>query len=138
MHGILKPHFSLDVSDLDASLGFYRKLFGVEPVKHRPGYAKFDLAAPSLNLALVEQAPTGRNVNHFGVQVDSTGAVMEAKARLGEAGLLHLVEENTVCCYARQDKVWAVDPDGNRWEFFVVLEDAEVMLPSAASCGCSA
>ena len=137
MQGILKPHFSLDVSDLEASLAFYGKLFGAKPVKRRPGYAKFDLAAPTLNLALVEQAPTGRNVNHFGVQMDSTGAVMEAKAHLEAAGLLDRVEEGTVCCYARQDKVWAVDPDGNRWEFFVVLEDAEAMLPSA-SCGCSA
>ena len=138
MQGILKPHFSLDVSDLEASIAFYRKLFGAEPVKRRPGYAKFDLAAPALNLALVEQAPTGRNVNHFGVQVDSTGAVMEAKTHLEAVGLLDLVEEGTVCCYARQDKVWAADPDGNRWEFFVVLEDAEAMLPPAVACGCSA
>ena len=138
MHGILKPHFSLDVSDLEASLAFYGKLFDAEPVKRHPGYAKFDLTAPALNLALVEHAPTGRNVNHFGVQVDSTESVIEAKARLQSAGLLDLVEENTVCCYARQDKVWAADPDGNRWEFFVVLEDAETMLPSATSCGCSA
>ena len=27
------------------------------------------------------------------------------------------------CCYAVQDKVWAVDPDGNKWEVYVVLDD---------------
>lgn len=134
MQGVLKPHLSLDVRDIEASTAFYAKLFGVEPLKRHPGYAKFDLASPSLNLALVEQAPTGRNVNHFGVQVDSTAAVMEAKAHLTSAGLLDLVEENTTCCYARQDKVWAVDPDGNRWEFFVVLEDANRMKGENGAC----
>lgn len=134
MQGVLKPHFSLDVSDLEASLAFYAKLFGAEPLKRKPGYAKFDLASPPLNLALVEHGPTGRNVNHFGVQVDSTAAVMEAKAHLQSAGLLDLVEEGTTCCYAKQDKVWAVDPDGNRWEFFVVLEDADRMKREDGAC----
>ena len=138
MQGILKPHLSLDVSDIEASVRFYAKLFGAEPLKRKPGYAKFDLAVPALNLALVEHAPTGRNVNHFGVQLDSSAAVMEAKAHLASAGLLDLVEENTTCCYARQDKVWAHDPDGNRWEFFVVLENADAMLAPGSSCGCSA
>ena len=134
MQGILKPHLSLDVSDLEASIAFYAKLFGTHPMKQRPGYAKFDLAEPALNLALVEHAPTGRNVNHFGVQVDSTDAVMRAKVHLEAAGLLDLVEENTTCCYARQDKVWAADPDGNRWEFFVVLEDADRMKSEGGAC----
>jgi len=29
----------------------------------------------------------------------------------------------TDCCYALQDKTWVEDPDGNRWEVFVVLEN---------------
>jgi catechol 2,3-dioxygenase-like lactoylglutathione lyase family enzyme len=134
MQGVLKPHLSLDVSDLEASLSFYGRLFGAEPLKRRPGYAKFDLAAPALNLALVEHPPTGRNVNHFGVQLDSAAAVEAAQERLRSAGLLDLVEEGTVCCYAKQDKVWAVDPDGNRWEFFVVLEDADRMKSEGGAC----
>lgn len=134
MQGALKPHLSLDVSDLDASLAFYSRFFGAEPLKRRPGYAKFDLSDPALNLALVEQAPSGRNVNHFGVQVDSSDAVMEARRRLEAAGLLDRVEEGTTCCYAKQDKVWAVDPDGNRWEVFVVLEDADRMRAEDGAC----
>jgi hypothetical protein len=31
-------------------------------------------------------------------------------------------EENVTCCYAVQDKVWFVDPDGHQWEVFVVTE----------------
>lgn len=134
MHGILKPHVSLDVSDLDASVAFYAKFFAVEPLKRRPGYAKFDLASPAINLALVEQAPSGRNVNHFGIQVDSTEAVEAAQHHLRTAGLLDLVETGTTCCYAKQDKVWAVDPDGNRWEIFVVLEDADRMKEEGSAC----
>lgn len=134
MHGVLKPHLSLDVSDLEASTAFYGKLFGSEPLKRRPGYAKFDLASPALNLALVARAPSGRNVNHFGVQVDSSEAVAAAQRHLQEAGLLDRVEEGATCCYAKQDKVWAVDPDGNRWEFFVVLEDADRMRAEDGAC----
>lgn len=138
MTGILKPHFSLNVADLEASVAFYRAFFGVEPLKRRPGYAKFDLEEPSLNLALVEKAPTGQNVNHFGVQVASSADVAEAQARLQAVGLLDLVETGTACCYAKQDKVWAVDPDGNRWEVFTVLTDAEVMKEAGSTCCTSA
>lgn len=138
MNGILKPHLSLNVSGLEASVAFYRTFFDAAPVKQRPGYAKFDLAAPSLNLALVEKAPTGQNVNHFGVQVATSGDVAAARARLEAAGLLDLVETGTSCCYAKQDKVWAADPDGNRWEVFTVLADADVMQEPGAPCCTSA
>ncbi len=134
---ILKPHLSLNASDLDASVAFYRAFFGAEPVKRRVGYAKFDLSEPALNLALVEAPPTGLNVNHFGVQVSTTDDVLEASERLAKAGLLDLAEMGTTCCYAKQDKVWAMDPDGNRWEVFTVLEDAERMQGAGSGC-CSA
>ena len=51
---ILKPHVSLNVSNIDASVAFYEKLFQVTATKRRPGYAKFDLAAPNLNLTMQE------------------------------------------------------------------------------------
>jgi catechol 2,3-dioxygenase-like lactoylglutathione lyase family enzyme len=31
---------SLNVSDLDAAVEFYRRLFGTEPAKLKPGYAQ--------------------------------------------------------------------------------------------------
>jgi catechol 2,3-dioxygenase-like lactoylglutathione lyase family enzyme len=134
MLGALKPHFSLEVRDLEASVAFYGRFFGTAPLKRKAGYAKFDLEGPSLNLALVERAPSGRNVNHFGIQVASSAAVEEARSHLASAGLLDRVEEGAVCCYAKQDKVWAVDPDGNRWEVFVVLEDADRMEAQGGVC----
>jgi hypothetical protein len=38
-----------------------------------------------------------------------------------------LVEENTTCCFAVQDKVWVDGPDAEKWEIYTVLADAPVM-----------
>jgi hypothetical protein len=79
-----------------------------------------------VNLALNEVGGlTGPNnpVAHFGIQVKSTEAVSVVAARLREAGLQTAAEENVTCCYAVQSKVWATDPDGNKWEVYVVLDN---------------
>jgi catechol 2,3-dioxygenase-like lactoylglutathione lyase family enzyme len=131
---VLKPHVSLNVADIERSVAFYQKAFGVPASKRRPGYAKFDLESPSLNLTMVEAPRTGVNASHFGVQVASTTDVDEARRRFEEAGLSTASEENTACCYALQDKVWVEDPDGNSWEVFVVKEDAPVMKASQSTC----
>jgi catechol 2,3-dioxygenase-like lactoylglutathione lyase family enzyme len=134
---VLKPHVSLNVSNIDASVAFYEKAFGVTVTKRRPGYAKFDLTEPALNLTMQEAPRTGVNASHFGVQVASTEDVAAAWMRFKEAGLKTLTEENTECCYALQDKVWVEDPDGNAWEVFVVKGEADVMLKaSEANAGC--
>ncbi len=131
---ILKPHVSLNVSSIDRAVAFYEKAFGVAVTKRRPGYAKFDLAAPALNLSMVETPRTGVNASHFGIQVAGPDDVREAKRRFEAAGLRTATEENTACCYAVQDKVWVEDPDGNSWEVFVVKEDAAVMKQSDSAC----
>src|SRR4051794_25139258 len=103
---VLKPHVSLNVASIDASVAFYEKAFGVRAYKQRPGYAKFDLISPSLNLSMVEAPRTGVNASHFGIQVATTEDVLEAKTRFEAQGLGTSTEENTACCYAVQDKVW--------------------------------
>ncbi|MEO8796264.1 MAG: ArsI/CadI family heavy metal resistance metalloenzyme [Polyangiaceae bacterium] len=142
----LKPHVSLNVSNIDASVSFYEKAFGVEVTKRRPGYAKFDLVSPSLNLTMQVAPRTGLNAAHFGVQVASSEDVAAAWTRFKEAGLMTYTEENTECCYALQDKVWIQDPDGNHWEVFVVKADVatkgqgpgqpEAKAVDASSGGC--
>lgn len=136
---ILKPHVSLNVSNIDASTAFYEKLFGVAPVKRRSGYAKFDLKEPALNLTMQEGRPTGVNVSHFGIQVRTSADVAAAKSRLESVGLTTRVEENVDCCYAIQDKVWVTDPDNNAWEVFLVKEDspAKTALPQADRTCCA-
>ena len=48
----LKAHVALNVRDVAKSVDFYRNLFGIEPARLRPGYAKFDVTHPPLNLSL--------------------------------------------------------------------------------------
>ena len=134
---VLKPHVSLNVTDIDASVAFYEKVFDVPATKRRPGYAKFDLAAPSLNLSIVEGPRSGVNASHFGIQVASTDDVALASERFKRNGLPTFAEENTSCCYAVQDKVWVEDPDGNMWEVFVVKGDSPTMREGAETGCCT-
>ncbi len=112
-------HMGMGVQNLGRSVAFYSTLFGRGPTKTRPRYARFEVAEPPVNLALNEVGgATGPNhpVAHFGVQVKSTAAVEAVASRLKAAALETAAEENVTCCYAVQDKVWAADPDGNKWE----------------------
>ena len=132
-------HVALAAGDLEKSVAFYRALFGQGPTKTRPGYAKFEVAEPPVNLALnAVGGPTGPNnpVAHFGVQVKSTAAVDVVTRRLWDAGLATRDEKNVTCCYAVQNKVWATDPDGNKWEVYVVLDNAAASHASSGSACC--
>ena len=121
-----RVQLSLNVTDLDAAVAFYSRLFGTEPAKLRPGYANFAIADPPLKLVL--NAPgngPGGTINHLGVEVESTEEVDSAGARMAAQGLDATPAPGTVCCYALQDKVWAHDPDGLPWEYYTVLEHVE-------------
>jgi catechol 2,3-dioxygenase-like lactoylglutathione lyase family enzyme len=116
---------ALNVDDLDASVAFYRKLFGAEPAKLRPGYANFALSEPPLKLVLLENPGTGGSLNHLGVEMSDVDRVDAEQARLAEAGLASVEERGTTCCYAKQDKFWVEGtPNGERWEIYTVLEDS--------------
>jgi catechol 2,3-dioxygenase-like lactoylglutathione lyase family enzyme len=120
-----RVQLALNVSDLDAAVAFYSKMFSTEPAKRRPGYANFAVADPPLKLVLIE-GETGGSLNHLGVEVESTADVVSAKERLAVAGLPTATEDEVECCYALQDKVWVDDPDGAPWEFYTVLADVEM------------
>lgn len=131
---ILKPHVALNVRNVDASIAFYRKMFGSEPSKVRPGYAKFDLETPALNLSLNESLVSTRGaLSHLGIQVAGSDDVRRLRERWVAAGFEVRDEIGTNCCYAIQDKTWLRDPDGNEWEAFAVLEDN--LETSEACCG---
>lgn len=124
---VLRPHLALTVTDVERSIPFYRALFGAEPVKTKPGYAKFEVAEPAINFTLNagDRGGTLGAFNHAGIQVGNTGDVLAAKERLVAAGLAAFDEMDTTCCYARQDKIWVHDPDGTPWEVFATHEDTE-------------
>ena len=121
-----RVQLALNVSDLDAAIAFYSKLFAAQPAKVRPGYANFAIAEPPLKLVLIEGNGQPGSLNHLGVEVESTDAVTAATARLTEEGLACKTEEHVSCCYAVQDKVWVDAPDGEPWEVYTVLADVEM------------
>ncbi len=123
--GDTRVHISFATRSLEASAAFYENLLGQPPVKRRPGYVKFETADPSLNLSLIADAkarPVYSFPSHFGLQVKDTQRVEAMAQRMQAAGYKVRTEEDTVCCYAAQTKMWAEDPDGNPWEVFVVLD----------------
>jgi len=132
-----RVQLALRVADLDASVDFYAKLFGAAPAKRRPGYANFAIAEPPLKLVLIEGEPDQRTVmDHLGVEVTSTEEVTAATHRLAAEGLETVVEEDTTCCYAVQDKVWVSGPGQEPWEVYVVKADASVEVQATAPAAC--
>jgi len=120
-----RVQLALNVSDLDAAVEFYSKLFAAEPSKRRPGYANFAVASPPLKLVLIEGQGQPGTLNHLGVEVGSTDQVAAAHQRLSGDGLDTATEHQVACCYAVQDKVWVDAPDGEPWEIYTVLADVE-------------
>jgi catechol 2,3-dioxygenase-like lactoylglutathione lyase family enzyme len=121
-----KFHLSLDVDNIDASVQFYSVLLNGAPAKHKPGYAKFDMQSPAVNLALEEKSHCClQGLSHLGLRVQSSDEIQVIRKRLEEAGYSTREEANTTCCYALQDKFWVSDPTGYRWEVYILKADTE-------------
>ena len=114
---------SLNVDDVDASVEFYTKLFGVGPAKHRPGYANFVVADPPMKLVIVEDEGTPGSINHVGIEFESGEEVAERTERVTAAGLPVEVDDPHTCCFATQEKAWTQDLDGVPWELYTVVAD---------------
>ena len=128
-----RVQLALNVDDLEESVDFYRRLFGAEPAKVRPGYANFAIAEPPLKLVLLENPGQGGSLNHLGVEVEDVDAVDAIQVRLDADGLASVDERGTTCCYAKQDKFWVEGtPNGERWEVYTVLADSETFADVAA------
>jgi catechol 2,3-dioxygenase-like lactoylglutathione lyase family enzyme len=133
----MKTHLSLSTSSIDESVAFYQSLLGARPHKHQQDYALFLTEQPPLELALDLHVARSRShdaASHFGIAVDTSAAVDEATARLKSAGIAVDVEREETCCYAKQDKVWASDPDGRRWEIYHVIEEVAERDGIGSSC----
>jgi catechol 2,3-dioxygenase-like lactoylglutathione lyase family enzyme len=122
----VKFHLSLNVADLDKSVEFFQALFGRDPAKCRPDYAKFELDEPPVVLSLEPHAPTTSGaLNHLGFRLGDSAELVEWQRRLEMAGITTQREEGVECCYARQTKFWVRDPDNNLWEIYVLEEDLD-------------
>src|SRR5574341_1759806 len=123
---------ALRVGDLNESIAFYSKLFGVEPAKRRPDYANFVVTQPPLRLAVLPGEPGQATImDHLGIEVDTTEQVDAAAVRFDAIGMDSEIEAGTECCYALQDKVWVHGPGNEPWEVYTVVADADTLGDSA-------
>ena len=136
-----RVQLALNVADLEASVTFYSAVFGVAPHKRREGYANFEVHDPSLKLVLIETSSQERGtgtqgaLNHLGIEVADSAAVDAATAHLRTQGLGTHEESATVCCHARQDKVWVQDPAGTPWEIYTITDDDPVEVADLKRAG---
>jgi len=124
---VSRVQLALNVTDIDAAVEFYSRLFATEPAKRKPGYANFAIADPPLKLVLFE-GREGATLNHLGVEVETAEEVTAAETRLSGDGLDTTGVDDTTCCYATKVETWVTDPDGARWEWYVKTGDAEQLV----------
>jgi len=118
-------HIHVSVEKLDESIRFYSALFGAEPVKTKPDYAKWLLEDPRVNFAISTRAKT-KGIDHLGIQVDEENELAELRDRFKASDMPVVNEGETVCCYAVSDKSWIQDPSGIPWEAYRTMEDAQL------------
>ena len=136
----MRLQLALNVEDLDSAIDFYTKMFDTPPAKVRDGYANFAIENPPLKLVLFAGAGPAGSINHLGVEVETSGQVVAAEARLTGSGIETTGVDDTVCCYAEKTETWVDGPDSTRWEWYVKTADADqldhVTLPAAPSSSC--
>ncbi len=115
---------ALNVDNLEAAIDYYSRLFDTRPHKVRNAYANFAIDHPPLKLVLFENPNAPERLNHLGVEVFETGQVEAARKRFSDRNILERVQLNETCCHATQDKVWSRDPQGMRWEWYRITDDA--------------
>ena len=123
-------HVHLSVEDITQSVRFYSTLFAAEPAVLKPDYAKWMLDDPRANFAISSRSgDTG--VDHLGIQVETPEELKDVYGRLQQADRPVLEEGATVCCYAKSEKAWIVDPQGLSWETFLTSGESTVYGDSA-------
>lgn len=127
-------HVHIGVEKLEESIRFYSALFGAEPIKRKPDYAKWLLEDPRVNFAISTRAKKNV-VDHLGIQVDDEHELTELRDRLKTADMDVMEEGETVCCYARSDKSWIQDPAGIPWETYRTMDDAQVFSAKSEEVG---
>jgi len=110
-------HVHVRVDDLEASVEFYKVLFGVEPSVCKTDYAKWMLDDPRINFA-VSAGSAASAIDHLGFQVEADGELEAIAARLTAAGAGVEAQRNAACCHAVGNKGWVKDPNGILWETF--------------------
>ena len=122
----MRLQLALNVTDLDAAIDFYSKMFDTPPAKVRDGYANFAIDEPAAQARAVRRRRPRR--------VDQPPRRRGRQRRRGRpppsaasraVGLDTTGIDETICCYAEKAETWVHAPDGNRWEWYVKTADAE-------------
>tara|TARA_Y100000994_G_scaffold232025_1_gene218946 strand:- start:266 stop:706 length:441 start_codon:yes stop_codon:yes gene_type:complete len=132
----MRLQLALNVKDIEVAIDFYSKLFGVEVNKRKPGYANFAIENPPLKLVLNERPDAPERLDHLGVEVFSEDEISATADRLRASGMISLEEEDTTCCYANSEKVWATEPDGLQWEWYRIKGGSET-FGASPDFGCA-
>ena len=116
-------HVHLSVSNLEASIEFYRALFNEAPSVVKGDYAKWMLEDPRVNFAIsTKRAETG--LDHLGIQVEDKEELNGVSENLKAARMQIIDSGKTTCCYAESEKAWVIDPQGIPWETFLTTGEA--------------
>ncbi len=121
----MRLQLALNVSNLEESIEFYQRMFGVAPFKVKAGYANFAIDNPPLKLVLFEGEGAPGSINHLGVETETAAEVSFAEARLAAEGLNPTLTADTICCFAEKTETWVDAPDGQKWEWYVKHGDTD-------------
>lgn len=127
-------HIHVSVDNLEQSTKFYSALFGVEPTKQKPDYAKWMLDDPRINFAISARGAKA-GLDHLGIQAEDESEMANLRERIKQADLSTFDEGETTCCYAKSDKTWVQDPSGIAWETYHTMGEAEFFNDAPATEG---
>ena len=120
----MRIQLALNVQNIDDAVAYYAKLFDTQPHKRRRGYANFAIESPPLKLVLFENPDAPERLHHLGVEVFEAAQLDRTARRLLEDGILDEQQRDETCCHATQDKLWSQEPQGLRWEWYRITNDA--------------
>jgi catechol 2,3-dioxygenase-like lactoylglutathione lyase family enzyme len=95
-------HIALNVQDRDQVAEYYKKIFAVEEQYRGPNGTIY-LSDGFVGIALIHRTDVPWGINHFGFEVESVQAIVDAAGTTAESNTFGAVAES-----------WIRDPEGNR------------------------
>lgn len=132
----MRLQLALNVKNIEEATAYYSKLFDARPHKQRKGYANFAIDNPPLKLVLFENPDAEERINHLGVELNQGENLDDVTKRLNDSGISHRTENQTTCCFATQNKVWSIEPQGLHWEWYTITDDNPEMSSEPESPAC--
>lgn len=130
MHAKTLDHIVLEVKDLEASLGFYRDLLGMEPVRleefyaHTVPFASVKAGATLIDLFVTDTPRSG--LHHFCVEVSDSVKTIVTELKAHDVPYSDL--GNRFGAKGQGTSVYVTDPDGYSVEIRTYVD-----MPSQSS-----